>query len=746
MSKITPIITNFTAGELSPQLEGRTDVARYNNAVSTLENFLVAQFGGGDRRPGSVFVAPAKFPDKLCRIIPFEFSTIQAYTIEMGEGYFRFYRENAAITEADKVISGATQADPVNLTIAAHGYSVGDEIIINDIVGMTELNGKRFRVLGVPGAANITLEDLDGVSLDGTGFTAYISGGVSSKIVEIANPYTEDQLLDIQFSQTADLLYFTHIEVPIQKLTRSSDTAWTLVAPDIIGGPFQSENITAITVSSSATAIGAATFTASSPIFSADMVDQLFSLAGTTGAPAVQGYAKITAFTSSTIVDVDIIQTLSSGAATDVWAFGSFGVNPGFPTACGFHEQRFYVGATTLEPSTLFGSQILEFENFTAGEALDNEALKFEIATEQVNAIRWLNSGRGLAIGTAGGAFIASSGADFITLTPTNISIRRETTFGAQLIIAKRIGNFLYYVQRGARKMREFSYNFDIDSHLSLDMTLLSEQISESGWTVMDFQQSPHPILWCVRSDGQMSTMTRQSDQEVIAWSRQVTAETIAGAGSYESVASIPKGEEDQVWVTVKRTVDGTTRRFIEFFSPIDFGILNDAFFVDSGLSYAGASTQVLTGLDHLEGETVTILNEGAVEPDRTVTNGQITLDSATTRAHVGLAYTSSINTLKLEGGSNLGTAQGKIARINEVTFKFFKTVGAIFGREGVTNQIFFRNTGDPMDTAVPLFTGDKRVQFPKGYDREPRVFIKQEQPLPMTVLAIMPLYEVFEQ
>ncbi len=294
--------------------------------------------------------------------------------------------------------------------------------------------------------------------------------------------------------------------------------------------------------------------------------------------------------------------------------------------------------------------------------------------------------------------------------------------------------------------MREFSYNFDIDSHLSLDMTLLSEQISESGWTVMDFQQSPNPILWCVRADGQIATMTRQSDQEVIAWSRQVTAETIAGAGSYESIASIPKGEEDQIWVTVKRTVDGTTRRFIEYFSTMDFGILNDAFFVDSGLSYAGASTSVLTGLDHLEGETVAVLNEGAVEPVKTVTNGSITLDNATTRAHVGLAYTSTINTLKLEGGSNLGTAQGKIARINEVTFKFFKTVGAIFGREGQTNEIFFRNTSDPMDTAVPLFTGDKRVQFPAGYTREPRVFIKQEQPLPMTVLAIMPLYEVFEQ
>jgi len=745
MSKTTPILTNFTAGELSPQLEGRVDVARYSNAVATIENFLVAQFGGADRRPGTVFVAPAKFPDKLCRTVPFQFSTIQDYVLEVGEGYIRFFRENAAITEADKVISGATQADPVNLTITAHGYSVGNEIIINDVVGMTELNGKRFRVLGVPGANNITLEDLDGVSLDGTGFTAYISDGVSAEVVEISTPYTESQLLDIQFAQTADLLYIVHREVPIQKLSRQSDVLWTLEQIDTTGGPFQEINTTTTTVTPSATT-GAVTLTASSPIFNANHVGSIFLIGGTTGAPPVQGYVEITGFTSTTIVTGTVIDTLDGLAATEDWAFGSFSVDAGFPQAVGFHEQRLYFGSTLAEPQTIFGSKILDFEDFNAGEALDTEAVKYEIATEQVNSIRWLNSGRGLAIGTAGGAFIASSGADFITLTPTNISIRRETTFGAELIIPKRIGNFLYYVQRSSRKMREFSYNFDIDSHLSLDMTLLSEQVSQSGLTLIDFQQSPHPILWCVRADGQIATMTRQSDQEVIAWSRQVTAETIAGAGAYESVAIIPKGEEDQVWFSVKRTVNGTTRRFIEYMSPLDFDTIEDAFFVDSGLTYIGASATVLTGLDHLEGESVSILNEGAVEPNRTVVNGSITLDVATTKAHVGLPYTSKIRSLKLEGGSALGTAQGKIARINEVTFRFFKTVGAEFGRIDGTNEIFFRNTNDPMDTAVPLFTGDKRVQFPKGYTRDPRVYIQQAQPLPMTVLAIMPRYEVFEQ
>jgi len=387
-------------------------------------------------------------------------------------------------------------------------------------------------------------------------------------------------------------------------------------------------------------------------------------------------------------------------------------------------------------------------EDFTAGGALETDAVEFEIATEQVNSIRWLNSGRGLGIGTAGGAFIASSGANFIAITPTNISVRRETTFGAELIVPKRIGNFLYYIQRGGRKLREFAYNFDIDSHIALDMTLLSEQITESGITNIDFQQSPNSVLWCVRADGQMATLTRQQDQEVIAWTRQITGVTGGGAGKYESVAVIPMGEEDEVWVSVQRNVNSITRRYIEFYSPLDFGdTVEESFFVDSGLTFSGAPTSTLTGLDHLEGETVSILNEGAVEPPRTVVNGTITLDNDTTDAKIGLGYVSRIKTLRLEGGSALGTTQGKIVRINEVTFRFFKTVGAIFGREGgPTREIFFRNTNDPMDTAIPLFTGDKRETFPKGFTREPRVFVEQSQPLPMSVLAIAPLYEVFEQ
>lgn len=746
MAKTTPIQTNFTAGEWSPKLDGRVDVSRYPNAVSIIENFIVEPFGGADRRPGSVFVAPAKFPDKKVRLIPFEFSTIQTYMIEAGELYFRFYRNNAAITELALTITGATQADPVNLTIVAHGLVVDDEFIVQGVVGMTELNNKRFRVNTVPGVDNITIKDLDGVTVDGTGFNAYISGGTASQIFEIASPYLESQLADIQFAQTADLMYLVHQDVQTQKLIRSSDTDWTLTAVDFVGGPFQPTNDDeTLTVSITGTVKDATeTLTSTSPIFNANQVGGLFRLGVLVS--SVQGYVEITVFNNSSSVDVLIRETISGTGPFDDWAFGSFSDDAGHAQAVGFAEQRLFLGGTLFNPQTIDGSKTNEFENFTAG-ANDADALQYEIVSEKVNAIRWISTGRGLAIGTSGGVFILSSGADFLPLTPINLTVRRETNFGSELVTPKRIGNFVYYIQRGKRKLREFAYNFDIDAHRSLDMTLLSEQISESGFIELDYQQSPDSVLWAVRADGEIATMTRQQDQEVIAWSRQVSAPTLAGPSLYESLGVIPTGgEEDEVWVSVRREVNSVVRRFIEFFPSFNFEPINNEFYVDSGLSFVGSPTTVLTGLDHLEGESVVILNEGAVEPARTVVNGQITLDNETTRAHVGLNYTSDIKSVILEGGSVLGTTQGKVVRINEITFRFHNTLGGRFGFESGTNQIFFRNTNDPMDTSVPIFTGDVRETFPSDYTRRPRWFIQQDQPLPMNILAVMPLYEVFEQ
>lgn len=656
MPKATPIYTNFTAGEFSPLLEGRVDIARYYNAAKTLENFLIMFYGGIRRRPGTYYVNEVKDSSKKTRLIPFQFSTTQAYILEFGHEYIRFYMDHGQIQAA----------------------------------------------------------------------SAY----------EISSPYQESELFELQFAQDADVMWIVHPSHKPRKLSRTAHNNWTLTNYAPTADPF-------------------------------------------TGADD-------------------------------------------YPSCVMIYEMRLFFANTNNEPQTIWGSKSGDYDDMTTG-ATDDDALKYTIGSEQANAIRWLSSGKVLIIGTLGGGFSLSSGSDITPLTPTNVVVKRETTFGSIAIVPKKIGNYVYYVQRNARTIREFAYSWEIDEYEALDMTLLAEHITKSGLVDIDYQQSPYNILWCVRSDGVLATLTRQIKQEVMGWSRQLTD------GYYESVAVIPgDGTDDEVWVIVRRTIDGSTKRYIEYLMPTDFGTeQEDCFFVDSGLTLDDPKTisgatqakpvvitatahgfsdgdiviirgvigmtelnkkkfkvanktadtfelnntddedidgteydaylsggearkcvTTVSGLGHLEGKTVHILADGAVSPSKTVSGGSITLDAEATgeagEIHIGLPFISKIQTMRAEAGSK-ATAQTKIKRIRKVAIRLFKSLGIKVGDENKQDIVPFRSTSDEMDSYVPLFTGDKELQFPGDYGREGYVVITQDQPVPLTILAIILYLETYE-
>jgi hypothetical protein len=205
---------------------------------------------------------------------------------------------------------------------------------------------------------------------------------------------------------------------------------------------------------------------------------------------------------------------------------------------------------------------------------------------------------------------------------------------------------------------------------------------------------------------------------------------------------------EDSVYLVVKRTINGSTARYIEYFSSFDFGTdVEDAFFVDSGLSYSGSAATSMSGLSHLEGQTVSILNNGATHPTKIVSSSALTLDRSTTKAHIGLAYNSTLQTMRVDAGGTEGTAQGKIKRIHDVTLRLFRTVGIQVGSsESEIDRIPFRSSANSMGTALPMFTGDKEVEFRGGYDNDGFIVVKQNQPLPATILAIFPRLQTFDQ
>jgi hypothetical protein len=852
MARVAAQLTNFTGGELSPRLDGRNDLTKYSSSCKTLENFIIYPHGAAARRSGTTFVAEVASSVNKTRLIPFEFSTTQTYMLEFSNLKIRVYKDNGSVLEGDKTITAITQANPAVVTSNSHGYSNGDEILITAVVGMTQLNSKRFLVANVT-TNTFELTNKDGVDTDSTAFTAYVSGGTANKVFEITTPYTTAQLFEIKFAQSADVMYITHPAHEVAKLSRTGHTAWTLTDVVFTKGPFQDPNTTTTTLTPASASVGSGVnITASSVtginsgsgFLSTDVGRQIYFNSG---------YATITAITSTTVVVVDITIAFTNTNAITAWQLGSFSDTTGHPSCVTFFEQRLVFAGTTDQPQTIFFSKSGDYENMDAnigGTVADDDAIIYTIASNQVNAIRFMTATRTLILGTAGGEFTVSGGGTDSAVTPTNILIKKQSNHGAANVDAIAVGNATLFLQRAKRKVRELAYNFDVDGYIAPDMTILAEHITESGLTQMSYQQEPNQIIWGVRDDGELVGLTYQREQQVIAWHRHIfggivnvpiitvtdyanivtgtrivfqksdgtlvtltattgtasaqefkietsndvtaanlnasinTANTASGTGITSSVASnvltitevTPTGlaylviksfdttrltavsqtkaecesvaviptdnSEYQTWVIVKRTINGITRRYVEYINTFDFTETDNTTFnfLDSALSYSGAAATTISGLNHLEGQTVHILADGATHPTKIVSSGSITLDRASTDVKIGLGYNSILQTMRLDVGSQNGTSQAKTKRIYEITIRLYESIGVEVG-ENLNNmeRIPFRTSADVMDQGLPPFTGDKTVEFRGNYETDGFIFVRQTQPLPLTVLSLYP-------
>ena len=727
MARVSTIVTNFQSGEFSPRLEGRIDLQKYASGAQELTNMLVFPQGGVTRRPGTYYAGASKSGGKV-RLIPFEFSDEQAYILEVGAGYIRFFSDGGTVT----------------------------------------------------------------------------SGGSP---VEVSTSYSATDIFELNYTQSADVIYFVHKDHPPAKLTRTTATSFTFEDIDFVDGPYLDENITDTTLYASAET-GTVTITASADLFtSADIgrfilfreilevtyeewaaatsyhnnefvrygghvYKQVSGSTETSGnTPPVHttgtetygdidweythddtGHVKITAFTDARNVTATVeeddkaiavlpLNIVGSGNATKRWSLGAFGGDQGHPRAIAFYEQRLFLAGTIGQPQTIFASVTADFENHTPGTN-DNDAINVTIASDTVNVIKHMIQGRFLQILTSSSEFTLSGGTGSTPASPTNVNVLRETTFGSSDVRPLRAGSATILVQKGAEKVKEVSFNLDNDGLIGRDLTILAEHLARGGLTDMTWQQEPELVLWFVRSDGVLVGLSYDPANQTVGWHTH----PLGGLAEVESIASIPSGSEDQVYLSVKRTIDGSTVRHIVYMKPIYFTDVEDAFYLDSGLTYDSTPTTTISGLDHLEGETVQVLADGSAHADKTVSSGSITLDRSASTVHVGYSYTSAVQTLRLEGGADDGVSQGKIKRIHGVTVRFLNTVGGEVGPTPTTlDRIPFRDSSMAMDEAVPMFNGDKEVFFPSGYDNDARVYIRQTQPLPMTVLAVMRRSNTFD-
>lgn len=594
------------------------------------------------------------------------------------------------------------------------------------------------------------------------------SGAGEAVPLELVTPYRESDLQRLKWSQSADVMYLAHPDHPPMKLGRRGDLTWSLTEVAFADGPYMDENVEAAqTLQAGATSGTGVTVTASghAPFRAGDLGRPL--RLRPSGEP---GWAVITEVLSAEQVRVDVKRPFASTAATPNWRLGAWSAVRGYPSVVTFFEQRTAWANTGAQPQSFWMSQSADLENmrpdsFEGGavDVQDDDGLDFTIAADQVNAIRWMSPGRQLILGTSGGEWSVTS--DGPVVTPADIAVKRESTNGSADIAPLRIGSIVLFVQRARRKLRELVFSLETDGFRTPDLSILADHITASGLREIAYQQEPDSQVHCLREDGVLATLTYRREQDVVGWSRHPLGGHFGGgAPRVESIATIPgndaagSGNRDETWIAVRRMVDGATFRSIEVFeapfegpSPDAFDdsaafeatVLErqrDAFYVDCGLSYAGPPTQVLSGLDHLEGETVAVLADGALHPERTVVNGSITLQAPASRVQAGLPYRHVFASLKLEAGASAGSAVGKVKRVHAVTLVLLHALGLRIGPTLAAQQeVPLREVGDAMDTAVPLFTGERHVTFEGDYERDARIVITGEAPLPFTLLAAAP-------
>ncbi|MBI2508669.1 MAG: hypothetical protein HYV99_01310 [Betaproteobacteria bacterium] len=449
------------------------------------------------------------------------------------------------------------------------------------------------------------------------------------------------------------------------------------------------------------------------------------------------GMIEIKQVTSCTAARGIIRGELSTVSAADSGGWGLeeslWSSANGFPAAGAFLDGRLFLASC----HRFAGSKSGDYENFGLG-VNDDDGLLFSLDSDQLQEIKSLVAQNGLILFTLSGEFRAIGGEDN-PITPSNIHVEGHTRFGSGTLEPVAIGNAILFVTRSGRKIREFTQNPDtLEGFVAPDLLLLARHPTERSTATgadptivqMAYQQEPDSRLWAVRSDGVLLSCTYLRDQNVVAWSRHITE------GDFESVAVIPHpdGNRDQVWLIVKRTINGVVKRYIEILD--DAGVNYPNTNVDSAYTCdRTTSSCTIAGLSHLECKRVTMVGDGGVYPDQNVIGGNVTLDLAADKVEVGLPYDSVVTTVRPELRTQTGTSSIARMRWSEIVIRVKDSIALDAGTEKGIEILPFRSTCDPMNCAPSLFTGEKRFKH-LGWDCG-KITVKQTLPLPSTILSI---------
>lgn len=526
-------------------------------------------------------------------------------------------------------------------------------------------------------------------------------------------------------------------------LNETAFDGYRLIWTDVDSDTASSSNIAEIGIHKKATTQTAFNLTASATTgindnagFATTDVGRPIRLLGSDG---VWRWAKIIARTSTTVVTIQLYgHALPDLNPIANWQLGAWSTETGWPSAIAFYEGRLVFASTDEQPQTVWFSQVDDFTNFGVSDPLvDSDAITVTISSEEINSIRWISEGSDLFVGTTAAIRTIGPNTATGTFSPTNIRSKRETSHGASEVQPVRVGNVLIHSGYYNMDLREVAYSFEADGYASQDMSILAEHIVRGGIKELAYSQTPVGVVWAAKSDGTFAALTYEREQEVVAFGEH---EFGGNSVTIESVETIPGTDRDEVWLLVKRTVNGSVVRYIERLSEGHElgGNKDDATFLDCHLNYSGSSTTTLTGLDHLEGEDVTVWSDAGQQGPYTVSSGSITVDDAVTVACVGYTYDMEIETLSPEVGAGGGTAQTRFGNISEIFVRVHESQGGTLGPTDFNEGDGTLETLEYPDATEELFTGDIRVPIDMEWNRGKRAKLKHTTPRPFYLLGMI--------
>ena len=791
MGRLKQYQAGFTVGELDPLLRGRIDLQQYYSSVALADNCLFEPQGGFSRRPGLRFVSDltADNPGNGVLLMPFEFSTTQNFMIvasvfnTSSTIRLRFYANQTLLTNINHSFT-ITVTDYVNIAVGAtvvfklaNGTAHTLTALANGSGSATDTTGvtRNFR----PHTSNdvtaqrlaAAIDAIDGFSAPvpsanvvtvqrDTPGTAHLDVTYSHTTV-VATNFTNNDYVDFPvgtlydasaidmdktyFTQSADTLIVVNEDfAPFSIVRGANNSTWTvgalsLTSPNSLFTAADSNPNATLTPSAVS---GTITLNSSSSIFTEAMVGQYVSDNTDFGRARIIRLSGGTTVTAVTEVPFFSTSAIAAGNWTLEQGYETAWSNTrGWPRTTTFHEGRLWFGGSSSEPATLWGSKVVQYFNFKAAEGLDDDAIAVTLTTDSVNAITAMRSGRDLQIFTTGAEFFIPQ-ANLDPITPANITIKSATRRGSKLGIRPQAaeGGTLF-IQRQGKALREMLFS-DVElSYVANNISLLS-----SHMLVDPQRMALRPAT--DTTEGDLLLVVNGSDtagyrSASVGFAGSITAYMLNRPQQIVAPASWTTDGDfvdvsvdlDTIYAVVKRTIGGATKYYLETF--------DDDRTTDASVQYyanplapdqAVPSNTTAGGLAHLEGKTVKLIRDDLVDPDASVSSGNVTLGGVpSTYAEVGLGFDITVKTQPFEPRMASGSQQSQKRRILEVTPLLYQTQNiTINGKEINLSQGALSGSG-----AVTAFTGPRKTSGFRGYDREAQITISQSQPLFLTVLSL---------